>query len=105
MLDPGSAGVTILALMGGAVAMWAIPDGRGCPDCPHCRREREERERRQEAMRHDLEHKGWGYRPGDRDRMRCADEACPRNASLAGRRRLPSPPRRSRHDSQPRGRP
>jgi hypothetical protein len=105
MLDPGTAGVTILALMGGAVAMWAIPDSRGCPDCPHCRREREEREHRQRALRHDLEHKGWGHRPGDRDRMRCADEACSRNAPLTDGRRSPAPPRRSPHDGPHRGRP
>lgn len=34
---------------------------------------------RQKKLRHDVDHKGWGWALGDPDVMDCDDETCPRN--------------------------
>jgi hypothetical protein len=94
MIAPDGVGVTIVALMGAAVALWAIPDGRGCPQCPHCRQERDARERLQRELAHDIDHKGAGYRPEAPDRYRCTDESCPRNARIRRAGSAPGSPRR-----------
>jgi hypothetical protein len=69
----------VVGLMIGALALWTIPDGRDCPDCPHCQRKRADRDRVQLELRHDVEHRGFGFRRGDPDRFACPDPACPRN--------------------------
>lgn len=41
--------------------------------------EAESEARRQADLRHEYEHKGGGFLPGDPDRFNCHDEACRRN--------------------------
>lgn len=79
MLTPELATAAVVMLSAGTLALYAIPDGRGCPECPHCRKEREEREQRQRELRHDLEHKGLGFCDRAPDRYRCSDDNCARN--------------------------
>ncbi len=83
MLAPELEGAAIVVLAGGAVALWAIPDGRGCPECPHCAAAHDEAERLQRNLRHEVAHKGFSFRPDAPDRFRCESESCPRNARLA----------------------
>ena len=83
MLSAELATAAIAVLSGGALALYVLPDGRGCPECSHCRRTQEARELEQRLFRHDLEHKGWGFGPRTPDRYRCSDERCPRNSRLA----------------------
>lgn len=42
-------------------------------------RKRVEEAERQQALRHDVAHKGWGWATGDPDVSNCDDETCPRN--------------------------
>jgi fatty acid desaturase len=71
--------VAIVGFAAAAVGLWAIPDGRGCPECPHCLAAREARARLQRELQHDLMHKGFGFRDDTPDRFVCVDEECPRN--------------------------
>jgi hypothetical protein len=78
VVAPELAIVVIVSLVG-AGALWAIPDGRGCPQCPHCLDEHAARELEQGELQHDVEHKGMGFANGDPDLFACSDEQCRRN--------------------------
>jgi hypothetical protein len=84
MVTPDISILAIAGLMAAAVTVWAIPDGRGCSHCPHCLAERDAHYRAQRDLRHDLEHKGFGFRQDTPDRFACRDERCPRNEPMEG---------------------
>lgn len=79
MIAPDVPIILTVGLMGAVGALWALPDGRGCPQCPHCDAERMARELEQAELQHDVEHKGMGFADGDPDLFICGDERCPRN--------------------------
>ncbi len=83
VVTPDAATVAIVALVGAACVLWAIPDGRGCSRCPHCIAREEASERAQRELRHDVDHKGMGFADGAPDRFPCLDEHCPRNPRRA----------------------
>lgn len=47
--------------------------------CHECAAARDQSAKDDVARRHDYDHKGGGFRPGDPDRYHCADESCKRN--------------------------
>jgi hypothetical protein len=48
----------------------------GCQECAAAKRRKAEED---EALAHDYEHKGHGFKAGAPDRYWCRDEACKRN--------------------------
>jgi hypothetical protein len=68
----------VVALLG---AVGFITWDRGC-HCTHCAFHTNERRMaalRQAELQHDLDHKGFGFKPNDKDILPCRDDSCPRN--------------------------
>jgi hypothetical protein len=80
----------LLVAMGGAIYLWWWARTCRCAKCSfhvneqrvkrlEAERVKLEQAEQQAHLRHDADHKGWGWDPGDPDVSDCADASCPRN--------------------------
>lgn len=63
----------------GALLLYLMPGPCRCEKCGFHVNERRMAAERQRELKHDVAHKGFGYRDGDPDMYACGDEQCPRN--------------------------
>ncbi len=76
-MTPELAAICIGALLLVAVLAW--DRGCQCEQCAFHTNERRMKALRQAEINHDTEHKGFGFKAGDRDILSCHDDTCPRN--------------------------
>jgi len=90
----GAAIVSVLSYAFGVYTARCSADSP-CPKCSYhvnekrvrgleAERLRVEAAERQQVLRHDAEHKGWGWATGAPDQYNCPDKACPRNVKGRG---------------------
>lgn len=85
--------IMLVVMTLGTLAIGFMPGPCRCEKCAfHTNERRMENLRRAEAaakyaadqssLRHDYEHKGGGFLPGDPDKFNCSVEGCPRNRKV-----------------------